>query len=104
MKHSEKLAIEASEQDSDYTYMKLKSKSMREARLEKFEDGYSELLEKQNCIIIPFNGTKIVIDTQSKHGVIDYFPKANKLLIRSKNKWHEQGLKWINSNLINNKK
>lgn len=100
MKKSEILAAEANEQESDFKFMALKNKSMREARLEKFEDGYLELLEKQNCIVIPFDGSKVVIDTQSKYGIIDYFPKANKVLVRSKNKWHEQGLKWININLL----
>ncbi len=98
---SEIIREDAQQEDNDLAYLGKMIKSMREARLERFEDGYKELLEKNNCIVIPFNGSKVVIDTQTdKFGIIDYFPKANKLLIRKKNKWETQGLKWINQNLI----
>ena len=97
MKKSEILAAEANEQESDFKFMALKNKSMREARLERFEDGYTEKLEANNCIVIPFNGSKVVIDTQTeKYGIVDYYPKANKILIRKENKWITQGLRWIN--------
>jgi len=77
------------------------NKSMREARLERFEDGYTEKLESKNCKVIPFNGSKVVIDTQtSKYGILDYFPKANKILIRKDNKWITQGLPWINDTIL----
>ena len=77
------------------------NKSMREARLERFEDGYAEKLESNNCIVIPFNGSKIVIDTHTENfGIVDYYPKANKILIRKDNKWITQGLRWINESLL----
>ena len=95
MTKSEELLQEARESESDFKAMSLLNKSMREARLERFED-YQLRLEQANCIIIPFNGQKVVIDTQlDEFGVIDYFPKANKLLIRKSNTWKTQGLKWL---------
>ena len=101
MKKSEELRIEAQQEESDFSYMSKMNKSMREARLERFEDGYAEKLEANNCIVIPFNGSKVVIDTQtSKYCVLDYFPKANKILIRKDNKWITQGLRWINDTLL----
>ena len=101
MKKSEELKIEAQQEESDFSYMAKMNKSMREARLERFEDGYTEKLESKNCILIPFNGSKVVIDTQtSKYGILDYFPKANKILIRKDNKWITQGLRWINDTLL----
>lgn len=42
---------------------------------------------------------KISIETITK-GFVDYFPKANKVLIRQKNKWIDNGLNWIKTNLV----
>lgn len=101
MKKSEELKIEAQQEESDFAYMAKMNKSMREARLERFECGYTARLEANNCIVIPFNGSKVVIDTQtSKYGILDYFPKANKILIRKDNKWITKGLRWINDTLL----
>ena len=101
MKKSEELRIEAQQEESDFSYMAKMNKSIREARLERFEDGYAEKLESNNCIVIPFNGSKVVIDTQTeKYGIVDYYPKANKILIRKDNKWLTQGLRWINDTLL----
>ena len=101
MKMSEQLKKEAQQEESDFSYMAKMNKSIREARLERFEDGYAEKLESNKCIVIPFNGSKVVIDTQTeKHGIVDYYPKANKILIRKDNKWLTQGLRWINDTLL----
>jgi len=101
MKKSEELKIDAQKEENDFAYMAKKNKSMRESRLERFEDGYAEKLEFNNCIVIPFNGSKVVIDTQTeKIGIVDYYPKANKILIRKSNKWITQGLRWINDTLL----
>ncbi len=101
MKMSEQFKKEAQQEESDISYMAKMNKSMREARLERFEDGYAEKLESNKCIVIPFNGSKVVIDTQTeKYGVVDYYPKANKILIRKNNKWLTQGLRWINDMLL----
>lgn len=42
---------------------------------------------------------KFSINTITK-GIIDYYPKANKILIRNKNKWISDGLNWIKTTLI----
>ena len=101
MKMSEQLKKEAQQEESDFSYMAKMNKSIREARLERFEEGYAEKLESNKCIVIPFNGSKVVIDTQTeKYGIVDYYPKANKILIRKDNKWLTQGLRWINDTLL----
>ena len=99
MKQSEILTKQAQEEENDFKSLSLHIKSLREARLEKFED-YIIPLEQKNCIIIPFNGSKVIIDTQTKIETIDYYPKANKVLIRKTNKWIQPGLKWIITNLL----
>lgn len=101
MKESEKYRQLAQESESDFRALALHTKALREARLERFEDGYKELLEAKQCIVIPFNGSKIVIDTQTnKYGILDYFPKANKILIRNKSQWKNAGLRWLHDNIL----
>lgn len=101
MKNSEKLRNEANQEENDLAYMGKIKKSIREARLESFEEsGIIESLERNNCIVIPFDGSKYTIDTQSDLKVIDFFPKSNKILIRKDNKWIINGLKWIKENLL----
>lgn len=70
-------------------------------RVEKFETFFKTPLENSGCIIVPFDGIKITIDTQSdEFGVVDLFIKANRILIRSKNKWEDHGLRWVEDNLM----
>ena len=57
-----------------------------------------QLIDKLYVITESEDGTKITIDDKNrlnKYGIIDFYPKANKLLIRKSNKWINQGLKWI---------
>lgn len=77
------------------------SKDIIGMRVEGFEKKHKETLENSGCVIVPFNGIKITIDTQSdEFGIVDYFVKANKILIRKDNKWEEHGLRWIENNLM----
>ena len=101
-KKSEELLQQSRQEENDYKSWNLHTKSLREARLEKFEEGeYIQLLKESNCIFIPFDGRKVIVDTQTdEYGILDYFPKANKVLIRKKNEWKAQGLKWMFNNLF----
>lgn len=102
LKKSQELLLEAQEEENDLKALGKYTKAMREARLERFDD-YIVPLETRGYIITPFNGTKFVIDTQiEKFGIIDFFPKANKICIRKGNKWIKPGLKWIIKNLLEN--
>lgn len=100
MKRSEELKKEAQSEDNDFKSLALHTKSLREARLEKFEEKYQLQLEQKGYTVIPFDGQKVVIDTETKWGTVDYFPKANRLLIRKKNQWKDMGLNWIVKNLL----
>ena len=102
MKKSEEFEEQASHEDNDFKALHLHTKAIREARLERFEELHiKEQLEKKNCIVVPFDGKKIVIDTQTKKwGILDYYPKANRVLIRKDNHWESMGLKWIVTNLL----
>lgn len=97
MKTSEKLTQLALEEDNDIKTFALLCKALREKRSEKFTEDWLPVLSEQYNIELRINGS-YSINTQ-KYGIIDYFQKANKLLIRSDNKWVKPGLKWIVNNL-----
>lgn len=91
----------ADAEENDLKAMGMYNKSLREKRLERFED-YLLPLERQGYEIVE-NNHKYTIDTDAQsvmYGIVDYFPKANKLLIRKENKWIKPGLKWIMDNLL----
>lgn len=98
MNKSEELEQKAFKEDNDIKAFALLSKSLREKRSEKFEGGWLLLLEDKYDVEKRNNGS-YTISTQD-YGIIDYFPKANKTLIRSNNKWEKPGLKWIINNLF----
>lgn len=98
MKKSEELLKEATETDNDFVAMGLLNRSLREGRAERWEDYLPKLLKKGYDIACDGN-SKYTIDTDDKYGIVDYFPKANKLLIRKQNKWIKPGFTWIKTNL-----
>lgn len=101
-KKSELLKQKAAEADSDQASLGLMTKSLREKRLEKFQD-FMPKLERLGYDVVQETVGKYTIDTDSneiKFGTVDYFPKANKVLIRKDNDWIKPGLKWINDNLL----
>ena len=82
MKESEKLIELAQKEDNDIKSFALMCKALREKRSEKFQD-WLPLLEMKYEIENRNNGS-YSINTQD-YGIIDYFPKANKVLIRKEN-------------------
>ena len=99
MKNSEKLLKASSQEDNDIKSFALKCKALRESRSERFIEDYLPVLEIRYPIELRKNGS-YTLSTQD-HGTLDYFPKANKLLIRNSNTWVKPGLKWVLNNLIN---
>lgn len=101
MKKSEKLKQIAQQEDNDLVSMGIMKKSFREARLEKWDErGYTARLEALNYTVIPFDGAKVSIDTNKDYGIVDFYPKANRLLIRNTNKWRSYGFVWIQKFLL----
>ncbi len=92
MKPSEKLKAEAQEEENDLAALGLYTKALRAKRKEKFEDDWLAKLEAQTEVIKRDNGSYTF---NSKYGLIDFYPKANKLLIRRQCKWIKPGLKFI---------
>lgn len=97
MKKSEELQLASQQEDNDLKSFGLACKALREKRSERFEDDWLPVL-KQRYPIEERNNGSFTITTQ-EFGLIDYFPKANKLLIRKENNWIKPGLRWIVTNL-----
>ena len=98
MKESERLKMEADKDDSDNDFRCLNwaRKIQRAKRKEKFEEKWLPKLMRNEVVVTDW-GNKYVIcyienDTQK---TVDYYPKANKSLIRHLNKWVHPGLDWI---------
>ena len=97
MKKSQELTLQAQQEENDIKSFSLMCKVLREKRSEKFEDDWLPLFELKYPVEQRPNGSYSF--TTQEHGILDYFPKANKVLIRAKNKWIKPGLKWMIENL-----
>ena len=95
--NSEELYKKAMGEENDFRFMNLQLKALREKRSEKFQE-YLPYLENRYEITKRENNS-YTINTQ-EYGNLDYFPKANNLLIRKDNQWVKPGLKWIIENLL----
>ena len=93
---SQELTNRVAEEDNDLVALGLLTKVLREKRSEKFNEDWLPILEQ----MYPISNAnhKYTIETQ-EYDILDYFPKANKLLIRKENTWIKPGLKWIINNL-----
>lgn len=105
MKNSEKLHIEAQKEDNDLVYLGKMTQVLREKRLEKWDDWKREILLSPFVIEYEENVgqgkiTMTISTNTLEEQTIDFFPKANKVLIRKRNEWNKMGLKWLINNLI----
>ena len=98
--NSKELKHLADTEENDLKAIGLYNKSFREGRNEKFrEEVLPKLLKKYE--VAESTQNKFVIDTLDLYGLVDYFPKANKVCIRNQqNKWITGGLTWIIENLL----
>lgn len=97
MEKSEKIRQEAEKVDNDLAALGKLTKALREERKEKFEDFWLPKLEAKTKVEKRANGS---YSFDSKYGIIDFFSKANKLLIRKTGKWKKPGLQFIIRNII----
>jgi len=95
---SAKLLEEARSEDNDLKAFGLYNRSLREKRCEVFEFEWLGRLEEYVDVEKRENGSYSFYTDD--FGMIDYYPKANKLLIRKENKWGKPGLRWIVINVI----
>jgi len=99
MKKSEKIKKEAGKVDSDSKSFGLYTKAVREERDERFKDNWLQEFE-DNGIHFAYSQDQNKYMAETDYGTIDFYPKANKVLIRKKNKWIKPGLKWLIKNVL----
>lgn len=98
MKESEKLYLQLDQVENEFEAMAIQRKIVGAERVEKFEFAYLPKIKAKFPVdnSIEYRWT---IETDT-HGIVDFYPKANNLLIRRTNKWKKPGLKWIINNLL----
>ena len=98
--NSNELRKQAESEENDLKAMGLYTKVLREERAERFENYKDKLLQAgYNLTEFKAQG-KFTIEA-TKFGIVDYYPKSNKVLIRKENKWITGGLRWIIGSLLN---
>lgn len=100
MKKSEELRLKAAQKENDLKAMGIITKAFREERAENIGRYIQDLRDRGFTVDEDTNLCRFII--QPTHfGIIDYYPKANKALVRTTNRWISGGLGWIRRNFIN---
>jgi len=86
-------------EENDIKALKHFGDLLRAQRMENFEETWLRIFEYKYPIEWDSKCGKYIIDTD-EFGVLDYFPKCNKLLIRKENKWVKPALRWLIKNLL----
>lgn len=97
---SKRMKQEAHSEENDMAFLGQMKKAIRQERVEKAQPWIENLKNNPEVISLEYleDLGKYIINTD-KFGIIDYFPKANKILIRRQNKWITRGLNWIRNNI-----
>ena len=81
--NSNELRKQAESEDNDLKAMGLYTKVLREERAERFEN-YKDKLLQAGYNLTEFKAQGKVTIEPTKFGIIDYYPKSNKVLIRKR--------------------
>lgn len=95
---SDELILLAGKEDNDAKAFALYAEANREQRSETFEK-HAERLTKKGYIVVYYKGQEKYTVRPTKHGIIDYYPKTDRLILRTTGKWLNSGFKWILNNL-----
>ena len=88
------LKKQLSEEENDLKAMGIRNQLVREDRSERFEDKWLPKLQKK-CNVHHNVLTGAYTFEIKGYGVMDFYPKANNLLIRKLNKWKKPALRWM---------
>ena len=99
MKKSEELKKKAQQEENDIIAHSIYTDILREERKERFDKKYLNKLKEIVDVEERDNGSYTF--ESSTYGIVDFFPKANKLLIRTPGRWIKPAVKWIIKNIIN---
>lgn len=92
MKESEKYKLMSRSEENDFKAWTYHFKSERFKREENFKIIYEEIKDHVKIEVRENGSYTFQIEGNGK---CDFYPKSNKVLIRSKNKWITNGLEWI---------
>lgn len=102
MKRSVQLLIKQSEQSNDLVALGIGRQVIRESRKERFEEDwlatFQDKLGKEN---IAYSAKKGCWTITVNLEIYEFYPKANKVFAKKKNKWIKPGLKWLINTFIN---
>lgn len=98
MNKSDELKKQAEQEDNDLKALGLYTKVLREQRIENFETNWLPKFQEHHIVKKGTNQSYVIYS--ARYGVIDYFPKANRCLLRKKQKWIKPALEWLVKNLL----
>jgi len=98
--NANELRKQAESEENDLKAMGLYTKVLREEHSERFEN-YKDKLLNAGYNLTEFEAQGKFTIKPTKFGIVDYYPKSNKVLIRKENKWITSGLRWIIGSLLN---
>lgn len=99
MKKSEELKKIAYEEDNDLKHLGLYKKFVRQSKQERFEDFMKQLEIYEIEVDYNKDQGRATITT-SEFGIVDFYPKADRVLIRKVNHWKNHGLNWLIKHLL----
>lgn len=102
MKESERIQAEIDnldDDDNDFKYLNLSTKLIRAKRAEKAET-FKERLTANGFEVTTGHAAGCITIRPTDFGILDFYPKANKVLIRMNNKWKTNGKNWLIHNLL----
>lgn len=102
MNKSEKLKRQAEREENDLKALGLYTKVLREERIESFEKNWLQKFQESH--IVKSGPSQSYIIYSARYGIIDFFPKANRALLRKRQKWIKPALQWLVKNLLANDK
>jgi hypothetical protein len=98
MKKSEELKIKRDAEDNDLKALGIGKQVIRETRSENFEDKWLPKFKEKLGDNIYLNGNHYTLFYDSQ--TYDFFPKANRLLIRESSKWINPGLQYLVKHIL----
>jgi len=99
--NKEKLEEELAGEENDLKALAIYKKILREKRTLKWENWKREIISSDLVLEYDeFPSQGKISFLIEKYNWVDYYPKANKVLIRQKNDWIKPGLKWLINNLL----
>lgn len=92
--NKDRLREQLATEENDLKALGIWKQLIREERNERFEETWLPKLQEK-CNVKYYAESGRYTFELNGYGVIDFYPKSNKLLIRMLNKWVHPGLKWI---------